>query len=291
MKNSRNWACRHDPRKPARNTRNALEEIDDMVDLRQVEQGLHEFLRLEHYPLAIKMARSEADIPAKTRRPHQDMHLQMATCQAISAARRYGWAMALGREDMCCAPGIAALGLEPSIGFYTEGNLCEGMYTETAEAGKASEAAVDRFDYGDYQYVVMAPLNRATFEPDVLLIYGNSAQVMRLVQAALYKSGGKLTSSFGGRLDCADIIVTTMKTQECQVILPCTGDRFFAQTQDHEMAFTIPGSKIAEVMEGLQQTHRHGVRYPATPFLMYQGKFPPKYDQLLNLWEEQKQEG
>lgn len=262
-----------------------------MVDLQKVDEELQQYLRLEQYPLAIKMLRSEEEIPAKVRRPQQDMGFQVATCQAISASRRYGWNLALGREDLSCALGIAALGMEPLIDYYTEGNLCEGMYTETAKAGKKSEAAIDRFDLGEYRYVLLSPLNRATFDPDVIVIYGNSAQVMRLVQASLYKRGGQLTSSFGGRVDCADIIVTTMKTGECQVILPCTGDRFFAQTQDHEMAFTIPHGKIAEVMEGLKGTHAHGIRYPATPFLMYQGKFPPTYDKLLQLWDEQNTEG
>jgi uncharacterized protein (DUF169 family) len=261
-----------------------------MVDLQTVDAAFQEYLRLEHYPLAIKMLQSEEGLPRNARRPKQDMGFQMATCQAISAARRYGWSLALGREDLSCALGIAALGMEPLIDYYTDGNLCEGMYTETAAAGKTSEAAIDRFDLGKYPYVLLAPLSRASFEPDIIVIYGNSAQVMRLVQASLYKRGGRLTSSFGGRVDCAEIIVTTMKTQECQVILPCTGDRFFAQTQDHEMAFTIPYGKITEVVEGLKGTHKSGIRYPGTPFLMYQGKFPPKYDKLLQLWEEQKQE-
>ena len=35
---------------------------------------------------------------------------------------------------------------------------------------------------------------------------------MRLTQAALWKRGGRLASSFQGRIVCADIIVTTMQT-------------------------------------------------------------------------------
>ena len=35
---------------------------------------------------------------------------------------------------------------------------------------------------------------------DVVVVFGNSAQVMRSVQAALYHQGRYLTSSFGGRL-------------------------------------------------------------------------------------------
>ena len=60
---------------------------------------------------------------------------------------------------------------------------------------------------------------------------------MRLVQAALYKRGGYLNSSFSGRLDCADIVVKTMQTDDCQGDPTVhRQDRMFGQTQDEEMA-------------------------------------------------------
>ena len=62
---------------------------------------------------------------------------------------------------------------------------------------------------------------------------------MRLLQAALWQKGGYLTSRFSGRLDCADIVVETMQTGKPQIILPCYGDRIFAQTEDSEMAFSF----------------------------------------------------
>jgi uncharacterized protein (DUF169 family) len=114
---------------------------------------------------------------------------------------------------------------------------------------------------------------------------------MRLVTAALYKRGGRITSSFSGRIDCADIIIQTMHTQDCQVILPCYGDRIFAQTEDSEMAFTIPRARIPEVIEGLKGTHKGGVRYPIPSFLRYQAVFPEKYMKLEELWrQDQEQE-
>src|SRR5262249_48857248 len=128
-------------------------------------------------------------------------------------------------------------------------------------------------------------LDRTTFEPHLVCIYANPAQVMRLTQAALWKRGGKLTSSFGGRIDCSEIIVTTMRTDQPQVILPCSGDRIFGQTQDHEMAFTIPESKMEDVIEGLKGTHTAGIRYPITQFMEYEAKLPPKYMEATRIWE------
>jgi uroporphyrinogen decarboxylase len=111
---------------------------------------------------------------------------------------------------------------------------------------------------------------------------------MRLTQAALWKRGGRLASSFQGRIVCADIIVTTMQTGEPQVILPCSGDRIFGQTQDHEMAFTIPWARMGEIVEGLEGTHRGGIRYPITQFLEYEAKLPPRYMEVNKLWDVER---
>ena len=140
-------------------------------------------------------------------------------------ARRYGWTIALTREDHICSLGITAIGFDRPLPIYNVGTLCEGMYTETKEAGQRSEAAVDKFAPGEFSTLLVGPLDRAPFEPHLVCIYANPAQVMRLTQAALWKRGGKLTSSFGGRIDCSEIIVTTMRTDQPQVILPCSGDR------------------------------------------------------------------
>jgi uncharacterized protein (DUF169 family) len=68
-----------------------------------------------------------------------------------------------------------------------------------------------------------------------------------------------------------------MGSGKCEVILPCNGDRIFAQTQDHEMAFAIPRGRVTEVADGLAGTHKGGLRYPIPSFLRYTGAFPPQY--------------
>ncbi len=256
-----------------------------MIDLKKVNEELAEYIRPQTFPLAIRMLKVGESLPEKFRMPLRDFKNRYATCQDIGLSRRYGWNLALTKEDMNCSPGILILGFDKVLRFYTEGNLCEGMYTETAEAGQRSEAAVDKFEMGKYHAILIAPLDRATFIPDLIVIYGNPAQVMRLVQGGLWKQGGKLTSSFSGRIDCADIIVTPIKTGECQVILPCSGDRIFGQTQDHEMAFSIPYARIEEVLEGLKGTHKGGIRYPVTSYLDYEAKFPPKYVDMMKMWQ------
>src|SRR5438876_2489094 len=256
-----------------------------MIDGKTADKELQTYIRPQTFPVAIRMLKPGEPIPERAKRPARDFKKLSMNCQVIDMARRYGWTIALTREDHICSLGIAALGFEKPTHLHASGTLCEGMYTETKEAGQRSEAASDRFELGEYATLLVAPLDRATFEPHVVCIYANPAQVMRLTQAALWKRGGRLASSFEGRAVCADIIVTTMQTGEPQVILPCSGDRIFGQTQDHEMAFSIPWARMEEIVEGLRGTHNGGIRYPITQFMEYEAKLPPKYMEASRIWE------
>src|SRR3989442_1252990 len=256
-----------------------------MIDVKTADRELQFYIRPQTFPVAIRMLKPGEEIPEKAKRPARDFKKLSMNCQVIDMARRYGWMIALTREDHICSLGIAALGFEKPTHLHNSGTLCEGMYTATKDAGARSEAAVDKFAPGEYSCLLVAPLDRAPFEPHLVCVYANPAQVMRLTQAALWKRGGKLTSAFGGRIDCSEIIVTTMRTDQPQLILPCSGDRIFGQTQDHEMAFTIPWAQMEDIIEGLKGTHAGGIRYPITQFMEYEAKLPPRYMEANRVWD------
>ncbi len=256
-----------------------------MENLKEVEQALNTYIRPLTFPLAIKMLKSEEEIPEKTRRPFQQMKKRVAICQGIGMARKLGWAIAMGKEDMQCSLGAAPFGFFENIDFYNEGNLAAGMFTASKEIGKREEDLVDRFQYGLYSHILVAPLSRAAFEPDLLMIYGNPAQIMRLIQGALYNKGGAVQSSSMGRLGCSAII-TVMEKNECRYLVPGNGDRIFGMTQDDEMTFLIPASKIDTVLDGLAKTHKAGIRYPITSFFNFEATFPPSYQEQMKIWED-----
>jgi uncharacterized protein (DUF169 family) len=254
-----------------------------------INAEIESHVRPQTFPLGIRMLRPGEPLPDKVRRP-SEMGIKVAICQTFSIARRYGWALAVGRDDLSCPLAKTAFGFEPVLPYYAEGNLACGMYVGTPEAAARTEAEVPKFGFGEYERILIAPLGRATFEPAVGLVYGNSAQVMRLVAAALYKSGGRLRSSFSARLDCADAVIETMHSGEPQVILPCYGDRIYGHTEDHEMAFAFPWARAAELVEGLRGTQRGGIRYPIPAYLRYTGEFPEKYRRLDAMWEQPGEE-
>ncbi|MGH7724461.1 MAG: DUF169 domain-containing protein [Candidatus Eiseniibacteriota bacterium] len=256
------------------------------VSPEELDRALTQYARLPTFPLAVSWLGPAAPVPPKLKRPKKDLGIQVAICQTFALARRYGWGLAVGREDLSCPLAAVAFGYEKSLPFYEQGNLCVEMYTKDAAAGARSEAAIPKFEHGHHELLCIAPLARATFAPDVVLVYANGAQVMRLLAAALYRRGGTITSHHAARVDCAELVVRTHRTQEPQVVLPCYGDRIFGQTGDDEMAFAWPASWNEELLEGLAGTHAGGVRYPVPSFLRYTGDFPATYEKLKTMWQE-----
>lgn len=253
----------------------------------EYDDKLTQYLRLNTFPVSVKFLKDWQEVPERAKRPATDLGNRFTTCQAISMSRRFGWVLALGPEDSSCVLGAMALGLEKRLPHYMEGNLCVDLYTESVEAGRLSEDSVPKLPTGRYVGVLTAPLNRTNFEPDTIVIYGNSAQIMRLGQAYLWKLGGTMNSEFRGRIDCADLAIAPFTTGKPQMIVPCTGDRIFGQVQDHEIAFSTPYSLMDELMVGLEATHKAGAaRYPVTNWLNYTGGFPASYNEYRKMLDE-----
>jgi uncharacterized protein (DUF169 family) len=259
-----------------------------MTDIKAAVLKIESFIRPATFPVGVRMLAEGDAIPERAKRPRRDMSVEITTCQAVTMSRKYGWTVALTTEDINCPLTKVAFGLKPETAYFKEGNCCAGMYTGSAEAGARTEAETYHFSYNRYSGILMAPAAKAAFEPQVVIVYANPAQVMRLVTGALWKQGGAIGSSFTGRIDCSDEIIRPIETNEYEVVLPCYGDRVFGQTEDHEMAFSFPWSKVDELIEGLEGTHKGGVRYPIPSFVRYSGEFPPSYNKLNEIWAEEK---
>ena len=230
------------------------------MDTKQAADTLAFYIRPQTFPVALRLCSSEGELPEKVRLPARDLGYQVALCQGIGMARRYGWTLAMGRDDQCCVGGVR------TMGFLGE------------SAGTPPEKMLDP---GKYSHLLVAPLHSAAFAPHIIALYVNSAQTMRLVQAAGRAPGqsaapgqgvSAIASGFG---DCGDVVARTLRTDECQVILPSGGDRIFGGTQDHEIIFTMPESKVEGVLKGLEDTHNAGFRYPIVTDLRHRPALPP----------------
>lgn len=251
----------------------------------EAAKTIERYIRPDTFPLGFRVLKDGEPVPDKARRPGA-MGFRVSICQGVSMARRYGWTVAMGGSDLSCPIAEVAFGFKPEVPYYREGHLASGMYVQDLALGARTEAEVPKTPPSEAGTVLVAPLAKDAFDPEVVCVYGNSAQVMCMVAAALFHGGEAITSRFSARADCADIVNRTRQTGKPQVILPCYGDRVFGQTQDHEMAFTLPASDLERFVEGLEGCHRGGVRYPVPHYLRYQAEFPASYEKLWSLWDE-----
>ena len=223
------------------------------MDLVQANTILNTYIRPQTFPLALKLCKSESELPEKARLPLRDLGYQVTICQAIGLARRFRWAIAVGKADQCCFSGAAGMGfVKKSPENFT----------------------APRLETGKYSHLLVAPIEIADFEPDIILLYLNPAQAMRLVQSAVRGAGLNVSTSAVGAYDCADIIAGTTLSSKCQFILPGGGDRVYGGTQDHEVIFTLPYIKMEAILNALEETHKAGFRYPILSDLRHQPALP-----------------
>jgi uncharacterized protein (DUF169 family) len=254
-----------------------------MVDLKRVNEVFNANLHPQSFPVAIKMCKSDSELPDKVRIPQRDLGLTISLCHSIAMARRYGWTMAVDKKQSCYVAGIS-LGFLPLKPDVIDGTFPAslGIWGMTKEQAAAQIENMPKFETGKYKYAVIAPLERANFEPNVILFYGNPAQVWVLLSAYLSGNGKRgLDVTLASGAGCTSYITRTIQNDEAQFVLVGTGERLVPHTQDYECAFSIPASKIEKTVQGLEAGYRTGVfRYPVPTFMRYNSQHPPGYAEM-----------
>ena len=188
--------------------------------------ALNQYVKPITFPVAIKISDKE-EVPAKFRRPKDIGRASVLMCQAIGLVRRYGWNFAMLNQDHGCAPSMIMFGIKPKPDYQERGEIVYPMYAATPEIGAITEKLVPQLQVGYLKSFLLAPLEKAPFNPDVVLVYGFPAQIVRLVQGLVFEEGGAIHSSFAGRAGCGTEIIMPYHTGQCQVLLPGGGARVF----------------------------------------------------------------
>jgi uncharacterized protein (DUF169 family) len=251
-----------------------------MTDWTKKAEALNRLIRPLTFPIAVKLVKTVEEFPEKARRPSRDMGFKTNVCVGMTMARKYGWTVAMAAEDNACLIAAYTYGWsEPESGAKKA--LADFMtvmkYTANEDAARTAMDAVEQVKLrkGAYAGVVFSPLERTRIEPDLVMIFCNAAQLMRLVHGATQETGVPLQSIFSGRGGtCTEGVLQTFKSGQPKVVLPGNGDRVWAMVQDGEMAFTIPAELLDSVINGLEATHQTGVRYPIPVDIRHAPLFP-----------------
>lgn len=251
-----------------------------MMSLADLEKAMFFYVRHQTHPLAVKMLGREEETPSSAKRPLRDFGAPFALCQAIGLSRREGLCIALDRDDLSCPIALAGLGFVDPEEFLS-GKYPLAPTNQTPGARRVMAESLPRFPFGRYGSILISPIGTADFEPDVVVFYGSTAQVMRLIQAAVFATGEGLTSRSAGTGGCLLPVVAPLLEGKCKYAVPGNGDRRLGLAADGELVFAMPENRFEEVVAGLKLSHEGKQTYPVSPgYLKLEYRLPPSYVEL-----------
>jgi uncharacterized protein (DUF169 family) len=250
------------------------------VNYQESAEFIQNSLRLKTFPVAAKFLKDKSNFPEKTRQPSIVLGKRVTICQGVTMARTYGWTVGLTKEDLICVPAMIAFGLSGAAdSAETLGKLfCEVDFSKTEDRGRKEVSEMVRLENEACEAIVLSPLQKGLFNPDTVAIFGNPAQVMRMIQGLVFEEGRRVSGNFGGKVECSEYLIAPYQTQAPRVAIPGMGDRIFSMTQDDEMVFAIPGMLLENLVSGLKNAGKKiGARYPVTFYQNFQPEFPKPY--------------
>jgi uncharacterized protein (DUF169 family) len=233
-----------------------------LKELNNYGEALRNQLLLKTFPIAIKLLKKGSEIPQEAIRPKRDLGYHIALCQGFAMSRREGATVAMSKEDHWCYVPVIALGHAKPPKFVLEGHMDYPSRIADLETAKHIARNAAHLDFGKFTGIVSAPLDSATFKPDLVTIYCDSAQLRFLLGAMRYKNGYQVTSLLEPGGACVQATVPVLNSGECNVAVPCMGDRTLALAQDDEMIFSVPIEKLEELMVGIRHFAKTGSVFP-----------------------------
>ena len=249
----------------------------DLATLHGYSDELMKRLHLKTYPLAVKLIEREDQIPQEAMRPMRDEGYHYDLCQAFGLCRREGTTVALLIDDMWCVEPVIGYGMVVPSQDFIDGKNRYPQDVASLEAGSHYAADMPKMPTGKYIGVVAAPLNTTSFVPDVTAIYADSEQLSLLLLAREHKGGHDLNLHLSSHAACVYGMVPSVKSGECNVAIPCRGDHYNAMAGSDEMIFSMPITKIDEIMTGLRFLETTGSRIPRTYKMQREPIHPQSY--------------
>jgi len=210
---------------------------------------LIDLLGLKGSPVAVKLAKTEADVPAGYQKvPEKSRH-----CQFVQDARLKGMKGYATHEEHMCKGGAGVMGIEPLPPSVADGSTYHKLGNfKTAEGALDTVNAIPKCPEAHYASVY-SPLETAEFEPDVVVVVATPKQALRLTQAYLHASGGRVSSDYSGIQSlCADAVVAVKERGVPNMTLGCNGSRKNSGIAEDEVIMGIPPKNLAAIVEALK---------------------------------------
>jgi uncharacterized protein (DUF169 family) len=226
----------------------------------EVSDELVKRLRLKTDPLAFRRFEKTEDLEAIKNVFH--IPTQSTFCQAVHRARVQGLTVGIVKGDKVGDRCLRLFGVKPASekSMEAEAAMLSTTWFKNPEEAMQQQRETPRVPVAEA--VALAPLAREKFEPEVILLYGNPAQIMMLLCGLQKEKYERFQFFFIGEGACADSLAECYRTNKPQVSIPCYGERAMGQVADDEMALALPPAEIPRAFSGMTKLAKVGFKYP-----------------------------
>lgn len=216
----------------------------------EVSDKIKSLLALEKSPVAIKFVLREKDLPEDIPKISENVR----HCEMVQKAAQ-GETFYATADEQLCKGGASAIGLMDTPEKIKTGEFYYelGRFSSIGSAKRTMEA-IPKIENMMYA-LIYAPLEKANFHPDVIVILSNPAQAMKLSQALVYTLGGRVEADFAGiQSVCGDAVAGPFLRKTANITLGCSGSRKFAGIKDEEVIVGLNAENIGCVVNALSET-------------------------------------
>ena len=220
------------------------------INYAESAESLKKLLGLKGSPVALKLASSKDEIP-----PGMDeLDKTIRHCSMVNLARSEGKIFYATSGKHECNGGAWALGLREITHTLKTGEFYFKLGKfNSAAACKRTIDNVRHLNPGDTYATLYAPLEKAPFVPQVVLIVTTPRNMLKLAQSTLFNLGGRIHAEFAGiQSVCSDATAQTYLTGRPNFSLGCDGSRKFSGISDDEMVMGFPAEMLPEITSALK---------------------------------------
>ena len=215
----------------------------------ELSERMKKSLGLESSPIAISFS-------AKAAEGVERMHGKARLCQMLDRVRLKGESFSTVSESHECDGGASSCGLKMMSESRKTGEFLVklGLFG-TGRAARRFLNSNPKIEYGTVQAVSFSPLEKAKFEPDVVVLICNAKQGMQIAEAYAYESG-KRTTGLTGPPICSAVVAAPFLTGEVVYSLGDTGARKYMRLKDEDIFIGIPAELLPGIVENLGKVIR-----------------------------------
>ena len=229
-------------------------------DWEKLVRRMELLMRLRSFPVAFKLLKKQEDIaaiPFIRRMTHK-----VTLCQLITIVRTYDWTVGADLNDFISPMCPSIIGLTDLPEVFKDGTFRSIVWAKTREDGRKFENSIPRLPSGKYQAAVLAPLVYNPFDPDIVLIYANPAQMMLLINSLQFEDYEVMEFFCVGESSCSDAIARCYLSGKPSLSIPCYGERRYGHAQDDELVMALPAAMMEKALKGMEALYKKGIRYP-----------------------------